>query len=425
VPFLKGALAALDVFISGGKTADPNGPQTVKIMPLAINLTANLQGTISTPNQYHNVRFTNPGSKDAQLDPGGYPYYNEVMGVFNLIKTPEVYWERREENLNDSYNYPWMTCTTPNQPIYGQCQALRVNVDRFQLDTSTFKYVLNPAAGLTIQNMQLQLIIEGEQTGGNYYSNPDNYTYRLMPDDFTFVGKDGKSGEWKFGTPLLDAKNFAKPTFRSFSNVSAYYPSDNNTYWSIWRPKGIVSYDDTTAFLKVVLNLKRNNATANTQNVLYVLTYPVKLKPGSYMQYWSYGYNWRYAALDTTLLLPATPAEVNSFCQSNVYYNTSRYSRTMRDSVLVEEKLKLDGIAVFPNPNTGLFNVKLRRTEGLLLAINIFDISGRKVYSRNEANLLLSSGLTKQVNTILPRGTYILTATTTKGILKTKFIITR
>lgn len=427
VPWLKGALAAFDVLISGGKKADPSGPQTVKVMPLVVNLTANLQGTISTDAKYHDVIFTNPGSKDAHLDPGGYPYYNEVLGVFNLIKTPEVWWERRQENLNDSWNYPWISCPTPNTPVYGQCQALRVNVDRFKLDTSTFKWVLNPAAGMTIQNMQLELITEGTYTPSYYQAaSPDPFTARQMPSDFVFNGRDGSSGDYKFSTgELLHAKNFAKRTWKVISNVSPYYPNNYYGLWGVWSPKGIIA-NDTTAFLKVILNLKRNNTTANTQNVLYVLTYPVKLKAGGYMQYWENDVSYRYGTpQDTTLITSPTPAEVNSFCQSNVYWNIDRQSRTIRDSLIIQERLEKDGIALFPNPNKGEFNVKFKQIDGLLSNIFITDISGRRVYISSEGNQSLTSGLLKRISINLPGGTYILTATTTNGVLKTKFIVTR
>ena len=131
--------------------------------------------------------------------------------------------------------------------------------------------------------------------------------------------------------------------------------------------------------------------------------------------------------LKTTELLitPPNPAEVNSFCQSNVYWNIDRQSRIIRDSLIVEEKVEKDGMALYPNPNKGQFNVKFKHTGATLSSIFISDISGRRVYARNEGNLLLSNGIVRQLDLSLLSGTYILTAITSKGVLKSKFIVTR
>ncbi|MCX8020391.1 MAG: T9SS type A sorting domain-containing protein [Chitinophagaceae bacterium] len=427
IPWLKGALAFFDVMISGGKKSETPAQQTVQVMPMAINMTANLQGTISAQNIYHNIVLTNPGSLNAHLDPDNYPYYNEVLGVFNFLITPEVWWERRVENLNDPWNYPWLNCPTPHQPVYGQCYALQVNVDRFKLDTSTFKWVLNPAAGVTIQNMHLELIVEGEyHPNYNIPANENPLLTRKMPEDFVFNGRDGVSGDYKFGTgELLPIKNFAKRTWKVISNLSPFIPNSSSYYglWGVWRPKGIVP-NDTTAYLKVILNLKRNNAAPNTQNILYVLTYPVKLKPGGYMQYWKNDISYRYGVpLDTTLTQPPSPAEVNSFCMSNIYYQPGRIlQRSDPDNPSDMDSLNKDEIRIIPNPNSGSFVLKLRK-NAFISHIVITDVTGRRVYFSKENNVSLSNGYGKEINLKLPRGTYLLTVNTSRESLKTKFIV--
>lgn len=189
VPWLKAAVSLVDVFIGGGKQQPTGGPTEVKLLPLTVNLTAKLNSTISTSNPYHNILFTNPGSKDAKLDPANYPYYNEVLGIFNLIQTPEVWWERTTLPLNDWTLYPTTNSTQ------------RVTVDFFKFDSATFKYVLNPAAGLTIQNMRMALVTEATYAGPSAYEPPNTTTPSMS--EWMHEGRDAITNEHKNENRLL------------------------------------------------------------------------------------------------------------------------------------------------------------------------------------------------------------------------------
>lgn len=421
-PWLKGALAALEVFVSGGKKPEAATPQTVKIMPMGINMTAKFTGTLTTVFPYNEIKIPNPGSKDVELDIDNYPYYNEVMGVFNLIKTPEVWWERQVEMLNAHNNNPSLSCPNPPSPSYLPCTDLTVNVDRFKLDTNTIRYVLNPAAGLAIQNMQFQLITDGEYNG-SFYQNWGAQEARKMIG-FTFTGKDSKTNRDKFSTDLWHAKSFAQKTFKVYSNFSSTLPNAYYGYWEPWRPMGIKSRQ-TTAYLKVILNLKRTDNIPNTQNVLYVLTYPVKLKQGNQMQYWEDISNYPG---DTTLLTAARPTEVDSFCRSQVYNNIDRQringSPNPIDSINNNLVIGKSPITIFPNPNNGNFTLRIGKQIDFLTSIVITDITGRRVFASDETNITLENGYTKNLSITSGVGLYIITCKTKKGKqLTTKFFV--
>jgi hypothetical protein len=70
-----------------------------------------------------------------------------------------------------------------------------------------------------------------------------------------------------------------------------------------------------------------------------------------------------------------------------------------------------------------VFTLKLKAENSKLTAYYITDISGRRVYSSEAGNIDLNNGFNKQLNIRLNNGTYILTAVTTKGYLKTKFVV--
>lgn len=392
VPWLKSAVGLIDVFIGGGKTT--TGPQEVKLLPLAVNLTAKLNGTLSTVNQYHDIIFSNPGSKDAQLDPDAYPYYNEVMGVFNLVKTPVAFYKTVGRTRCDVRR-----CYPGTIPEYFY---------RFEADS--LQYVLNPAADMTIQNMKAAVMIKTYPTT---YAPTSNMTgVQLNPYFPIFEGKDGADSSYKFRTDYFDIKCLDNKQYRYLFNSSFSTNTGTNSETYKWQAKV------DTLFLKVMINLKRNNAGPNTQNVLLVLTYPLKTVLDATRVDTS-----ATATCDSTIIAPASAAFVNSFCQSSVYNNLDRQSRAYQDSILVEKTVENQGIGLFPNPSKGIFTVKLKSQNGTLISFYITDISGKRMYSSNEGNINLTNGLLKQFNFNFPNGTYILTAITSKKQLKTKFII--
>jgi hypothetical protein len=401
IPWLGTAVSIIDLFIGGGKKA--TGPQEVKILPLAANLQVKLNGTITTANQYHDVKFTNPGSKDADLDPDAYPYYNEVMGVFNLLKTPEVWYERdTTQRLTDLF--PWL----PYQ---------RITVDRFQIDTSSIQWVLNPAAGVQIQNMQVALLTES--TFLDSYYEGDSSFYKPMQTSFYFDGIDAITGDRIFRSEYRDVKCAAQRTYRAITQYSTTEPNVYHGFWGSWRPKGDVS-GDTTVYLKFLLNLRRTDTVSNTQNVLLVLKFPAKLKGKGMLRYGQD--NW--SCQDTTLIDPAPASEVNSVCSGSTYNSLSRYSRHYLDSVQALEQT-MKGFVLAPNPNKGQFTLSFTKRNTTLSAIEVFDMNGRLVYKSAEGNKSLAYGLVKTLNLNLTTGAYFILAVTPKELLKSKFVVVK
>ena len=391
VPWLKSAVSLVDIFIGGGKTTTAS--QEVKLMPLSVNLTARLKGTLTTTNGYHDVTFTNPGSKDAQLDPDIYPYYNEVMGVFNLVKTPVVF------KVNNS-----VLCDD-NRRAYGQIANYK-----FRFDADSFYYVLNGAADLSIQNMKAALMVKARPIA----VDTTNMTNKQLNTSFQFFeGKDAVDSTYKFRTDYFDMKCLDRQifTYQLAANALAAQKCAIVNEWNV---------NTDTLFLKLMINLKRNNATATTQNVLMVLTYPVKTVTDAVQVITP-----TFATCDSTILAPASAAFVNTFCNSTVYYNLDRQSIEIRDSIAVIKTLQEKGIAISPNPTKGNLKIQLKPQVANLLSFKIVDMSGRFVYNTNEGNIKLDNGFTKSLNLNLPNGTYILIAATTNKILKSKFIIVK
>jgi len=398
VPWLSSAVSLVDAFIGGGN----HSPQKVEILPLSVNLTAKLNGTISFASTYHDIIFTNPGSKDAKLDPVIYPYYNEVMGVFNLVKTPVIF---RGEFVGG-------TCGP--RPDGGQIY----NKDYFRFDIDSFYYALNPAAGVSIQNMQAAIIVKSKPLYGLNVDTTNMANQQLNSSFPIFEGRDAISGLWKFRTPYfnlkcLDAQILQYVPQRTSSECGAAVGvgSPWKMYWD-------------TIYLKLMINLKRNNTNSTTQNILMVLTYPMKVVLNNTL------YNQPSNVTCDTLVWPAASAAfINSFCSSNAYNSVNRQTQriiTADPSFLNNaSRLDKDGITISPNPNNGQFIIKIKKAKAKLASISIYNLDGKLIYYSGEGNKNLEFGYTKQITTLLPAGSYFIKAQTNNNALISKFIITK
>lgn len=394
VPWLKSALSVVDIFTGGGKTS--SGPQEVKLLPLAVNLTAKLTGTITYANPYHDIIFTNPGSKDAALDPDAYPYYNEVLGIFNLLTTPTLYVQSNYKTIAD--------------PETGN--GVRITENRYRFDLATLKYVLNPAAGVTIQNMKAAIMIEGQNRNFPICAHSD----RVIPPDFVFEGKDGISNADKFRTDYYDMICLGSRMFQANSYYNAVTAASlNNPLPDVGCPNAYIN----KGYIKFMINLKRNNATATTQNILFVATFPCKIVTDNALP----DYQSNYLCNDSNIIASATAAEVNTFCNSSAYYQATRYNRMSAVAAPLEQLLESGVSAISPNPNNGTFTMRFKQQPALLKAIYITNLHGQKVFETNLGAINLVTGYNHPFNVSLPRGLYIVYYITDKNTYNAKLLI--
>ena len=138
VPYVTTALGLYDMFTAGGTAA----PQKVAIMPMALNANIKLSGTISRTTNYTDITFSTPGSVPSSLLKEQ-PYYNEVLGVFNLLETPQI------NRTLDRVNYYDQEQTWWNAETHTYSYRL----------AKPIKYVINPASGLEVQDVQAAFML--------------------------------------------------------------------------------------------------------------------------------------------------------------------------------------------------------------------------------------------------------------------------
>ena len=103
VPFIKTAFNIMDFFIGGGKSS--KGNDSIALMPLSINMDLTVKGTLSTGVNILKYDFLNPGSLSAGVNDNFYPFYNNTMGVFNLLVTPRINFSKRNTSFVSDFCY--------------------------------------------------------------------------------------------------------------------------------------------------------------------------------------------------------------------------------------------------------------------------------------------------------------------------------
>lgn len=337
-PFIGSAISLLDFFIGGGKKAEPAAPQDVKLTPTSIDMSIKLSGTITTNLPYGDILFWNPGSNISSQGNEDYPYYNEIMGIFNLTEKPTV-------KRHQSYQMG-------GGPAFEDLYDVTTYNYRIQ---NPIKYVVNPAARLALQDAQVALVVEGDSPDPSGNFGPGGDFWQLE-------GKDERSGFWQYRSDYFDVACLNKTGFTIVASTQAGTTN--------WQPAG-------TTYLKFLLNFKRLLDTAGAQNVLLVVKYPVSIQTVADL-----------GTIDGTdpctgaLFLPSTNTEINTFCNSATY-KTNRTSRRRPDDIVKEPKDGLEKTVqrtmLAPNPTSSYSSLLLDVAQKVRLNIYIMDAVGRRI----------------------------------------------
>jgi hypothetical protein len=374
LPYIGAAVSLVDFFVGGGK----EGPQEVKIMPMALNASIDLKGTLEATYLYGDITFYTPGSKNAETkNPTDYPYYNEVLGTFNLLKTPKI-------NYSVFYSYP-ITITSASMP-------------------EDIEYVVNPAAGFDP--------LKTEIMGNIIFRNAD----------------------------------------KSIRIETGYYPIN-----ALRQIRFLA--DPFNPELRLLVKLVRQNATSNTQSVLFSATYPMTTVEcstcisGTYVG--MYNVNNNVEIIDTksnyvisvppqntiaiksggsilpssslsingdlynnysTYLPQVTSTGISNFCNGSLYLNSGRNLRlaTIPEDQASKQQIEIS-LSAFPNPTTGKVSFRYFVEEPSQVRLNLISTTGSIVATPVDAYQEAGPYEFAYDASNLPAGIYIYTLETSKG----------
>ncbi|THF51386.1 T9SS type A sorting domain-containing protein [Flavobacterium supellecticarium] len=267
-----------------------------------------------------------------------------------------------------------------------------------------------------------------------------DYYPNATPKFSCYGGVSEFSCNWLTGYMRLFSYNQKMPIANSFSFLDLSHFRDNYNVESI-NPNLITPKDEFLAprikgfKLKFVLNLKRTD-NPDAQNVLYVVTYPVELKPAP-VGYNMTGSNYitdaqAYAAqggfnpaVPTNKVIPVTQAELATICAATAYKNNRMStSGKMAREALGLEMAKENNTDVkpllYPVPVKERLNIESNDNE----LLSIVDFYGKTVYTF-ESNTNQDKGQTLSVDVSrFAAGVYMMTYRNQSGELKSiKFTI--
>jgi hypothetical protein len=401
-PYIGAAITLVDYFVAGGKKS--SSPQEVKISPMAINANVTLSGTLQANYLYGDVTFYTPGSLNAQnKNAADYAYYNEVLGVFNLLRTPKMHFTGQSS---------WNTQGTPGQENYRyeSYERFKFQMPEFIDGRKNFQYVLNPASNLNAESIE----IFGKLIFSNSAGNGDT-TYRYVISETDFL-------------PIGALSNFS-------NEFGSHYVADY--YGTSYEMFGCSDQIPSIAELKLMVNLRRNDADANTQNVLFVLTYPIEFVHNP-----TFTFGPEYCSFEKDIVLQNTTvtqsmaawntitlgpnvtfspgitlkagnglkvlpnvtippnvvlktgypvagisnpsatslADIQVFCGGNLYSSSTRSFRTKSDEVVESEPAaETSALNAFPNPTTGFVTFQYYMSQSGNVRIDLMDIIGQPV----------------------------------------------
>lgn len=330
------ALGLVDFFVAGGKKG--SGTQEVKLSPMAITMSVQLSGTISSITPHKEITRWNSGSTGATVADGEYPYYNETMGIFNLIERPVARRKVTTQRLIGATRDQISTITTSSYQI-----------------ANDIKWTLNPAAGLEAQEIYASFIVE----------RPTSVSGAPSTSDLPWIadGVDVLTGRMRYSSPLFDIGCLK-------NKIMEIESSSGSEIWGWQAP-------NTNFRIRITAILKRTDNAPNAQNVLFTAVYPLNVEN------FTGTLNPHDMSACTTLIPAQTASQIRTFCTSSIYtanrFHRPEEVRATEEAIAESKDASIDAVA-YPNPSNDNLNVDIMGNPETMYEVNLYNAYGFAVY---------------------------------------------
>ena len=297
-----------------------------KVTPLVFNVNLSGSGSINTDNPLQKLPFNNPGSDLSTVPTANRPVFNNIMGTFSLLTTPEI-------TLNNHTTHYYGSYYDPDYNL--NCEE-ELGVNTTQLEIQPIKWVLNPSAQLSVDKLQASYII-------NFWSGRKEVTPNYPLGCFL-----------SYKPHLLVGQSYN-------SNCSPSRPSDYIT--------------------SIELKITGNFTAGNNQKLVFTNLYATNLN-GLYSEDET---NDEFPPVGCSTITPsASYSEIENVCNSYSY--TSRrdqfYVAPTDDdkNVRTNGKTKNDAeMLISPNPASGTAELQYSIKEDGKVHIALYDLVGKMI----------------------------------------------
>jgi Secretion system C-terminal sorting domain len=372
IPYLDKALDVVNFLFGGGKTA---GPQQVELLPMSINMTHKFTGLIKTEIPYNSITLRTPGSLFNGYPNSEYPYYNEVMGVFNLLTTPV-----------------FLIKSGSSTPVPSGCSGENRSMT-YRLK-SPIQYVLNPASGLQVVEINAALSIDGKFNCGDFLN---------------FEGYNPNNSSFQSRTNYVNLSCMRQQIYKAPFHAGLAYLNSTNP----------VESPGDNVRVKFMVRLRRLNATTNTQDILLAVTYPAQLEISTNLGTVT-------ACSNTLVQQPEAAGVVHSFCQST-YASSNRFLKADIDNNIDplnnSNSQNFSAFKVYPTITKNVLNVSYSLKTGGLVNISIRNSVGQLIQTLQ--NKVVSAGSFSFQSNLnnLNSGMYFISFTAENRVVTKKFVV--
>lgn len=345
------------------------------VYPQVVEMEMALSGTVEASNEIQSATFSfdNPGTSppDNNLHYGNslhpaYPYYNEVLGTFGLLKTPEI---KRKANL---------AYTAVNQIGYYE--------DRYtiQFDLSSLEYVFNPILDINFDNTDIyaSYIVE---TSSYLASSEDDMELFSSGEIRTYVSREL--------LPIECLHSFA-PVFKKSGSAGEEVVANA-------PPGSFIDGEIFNVYLRITVDYEflSLDENGNPIRTMQVFTYPVKIVD-------TYG----VTALSCGDKTSVSQINLAEYC-SDGRYQANVAKRKNDVEITGEEVLTLNlFVNLYPNPVHERLNIEFALPKetinnSLLGEMTLINTLGQQIV--NYGSFEIEHGYVKELDVSqLPSGNY-------------------
>jgi hypothetical protein len=328
-------LSVVDFFV-GLFSKQPAPP---KVTPLVFNVNLSGNGSISTDLTLQKAPLNNPGSNLSNVSIANRPVFNNIMGTFSIISTPQIRYKRYINQTSCYYNYNSYT-----DDWYQVCDEEHSG----QLElVGDIKWVLNPDAQLSVSELVASYVVEGP------------------------------NGE------RFETQHFPLDCFKSYKPVVSIGIGMMNELYGNTIPN----------YQNVFLKISGSFAAPNNQELVFTALYNTNFQDLNNNSYSTPSEILPFAGC-SAITPSASFSEIQAVCNSPQYisrrdqFYKSPTNNDNTDFTLKSNTKNNIEMAVSPNPASNNVNLRYSVKTQSNIKIGIYDLAGKMIKDiKNEKNV--------------------------------------